>query len=401
MTIECKCPGCGGRFRTADSAMGHRVKCPRCAAVILLPGQPSAAPAAPSSPASGAPPVPKQASSSPPSPPPAAEPGWFVRTADDAQHGPMIKAQLDRLVAERRLDAFCEVRRADWDAWRMIEQVYPAMAIDGAEDDVLLSDADLALEAHAGQSSRVQPCPDCGQTVSRRAAACPHCGCPLSRLTPASPSACSSEGMSPGSSGGRRRFVRRAAFLVVGFTLLAGVVGAGVYLGLEIRKRSRAVDAPSAPVAPVQPPAAPAVAPAVGPLDAEQIARCKDEVAAAMAREVDNALRAKHDLTSVLAPLGDYARALEMAQEMVDPRSKPSEEKTPAAPAAAEKTPYESQLDSLQRECRDYLDAHVSEPVANKEAVWSAGRDWVKIKLPEQQLLENYSQPNVPPPPTR
>ena len=30
------------------------------------------------------------------------------------------------------------------------------------------------------QNTKLQPCPDCGREVSRRAASCPGCGCPLS-----------------------------------------------------------------------------------------------------------------------------------------------------------------------------------------------------------------------------
>jgi len=372
MTIECRCPGCGGRFRAADSAVGQRVKCPRCGAVIAL-----AAPA----PAAPKPTV-------PPQPAAAGEPGWFVRTADDTQHGPMTKAQLDRLVTEHRLDAFCEVRRADWDAWRMIEEVYPALAID--DDDEPL--------ATGGQTSRVWPCPDCGQTVSRRAAACPHCGCPLveqvaSRWTVGPPPVPSSSVRSvPAAS--RHRLARRATFLAGAIVLLVGIVAAGIYLGILIRDRSRSVASPAVPVAPSPPPA-------VQNLDAQRVAQCKDEVATNMARQVDDALRLRHDLTATIPQLGEYARALEMAQEMADPRSKRSKEKESPEPAAGASPPYESQFESLHRDCRAYLDAHVTEPVDREETIWNVGRDWVKMRLPEQQMLEDLLKPKPTPPETR
>ena len=34
--------------------------------------------------------------------------------------------------------------------------------------------------ARGRQNIKLQPCPDCGREVSRKAASCPGCGCPLS-----------------------------------------------------------------------------------------------------------------------------------------------------------------------------------------------------------------------------
>jgi len=383
MTIECRCPGCGGQFRAGDEAAGRRVKCPRCAAVIAVPAAVSTGPA------------------------------WFVRTADEKQHGPMAKEQLDRLVAERRLDAFCEVRRADWDQWQLIEEVYPALAVDVAEDDPPASKPGVnhPADSDAGQSGRVRPCPDCGQTVSRRAAACPHCGCPLLERPPAAPPIQSTVVPQPSIQPPRetsvearawaaRRLTRQVAFLAVGLLLLAGVVSAGVIIGLQLRNRSRSEPPIVPPVAQSQP-AEPTVTPSptsAAALTDEQIAHSKEKVAADMAREVDSVLRLRHNTMQALPQLGEYAKLLQEAQEMADPLTKPSKnsvesKKKAAKQDAAAAGPYQSQFDALCRECREYLDANVKPPVDREETIRNVGREWVRMRLPEQRMLEEMLQP--------
>ncbi|MBN1591131.1 MAG: DUF4339 domain-containing protein [Pirellulales bacterium] len=405
MAVECRCPGCGQRFKAADAALGHRVKCPQCAAVIQLPGQ--APPAAP----------PKSAPSFPPD---AAAPAWFVRTADQRQHGPMGKEQLDRLVAEGQLDGFCEVRRADWDEWRLIEESYPALAIDNGDDDEDMDIYGIAPPlppvASAEQTPRVRPCPDCGQTVSRRAVQCPHCGCPLTEGGPTQPSSLTSRAgvreqprdnqgrfaRLPGHVGTRHSLIRQVAFLTIAIVLLISVVVGGIYVGIQLLRRSPAPvgpsvkdvlsqTRPSAPV-PVQP-----ASPVAQGLTAEAIAQCKNEVAEAKARYVDDYQRTKQQTVSQLAQL---TREMDVLRELTDPHSKrpAAQETSKPSPEAAQS--YQSQLETLRRECRSYLDAHVTEPATRKETIWSLGEDWVRTRVPEQTLLEGLLQPSAKPPDT-
>ena len=429
MTFECRCPGCGGRFRAADEAAGRRVACPKCGAAIQLPGPSKPAPPSPS------PPEPKQVSASPKATPP--EAAWFVRTADDNQHGPMTKGQLDQLVAQGRLDAFCELRRADWGAWREIEEVYPSLALDDDADEALGNEnIESSGSSAASQTSRVRPCPDCQQIVSRRAVQCPHCGCPLIEADAAQPSAQPSPQQSPpgpsrvrysGTSrqarddqgrfaadteqttGGptyvQRRRARRIAFLVFSIVLLIAVIIAGIFIGIQIHNRSVAAKTPVAPI-PAKPketpPPEPPAAKKNTPLTAEQVAECKEKVAAAMAREVDNAQRVKHDTMRAIPQLGEYARALEMAQDMLDPKkANRRQEKDDSKQSPKPDEPYQSQYAELLDDCLDYLNKHVTEPVEREETIWNAGNDWVKMRLPERQMLENLLRPPTTPDETR
>jgi DNA-directed RNA polymerase subunit RPC12/RpoP len=115
-----------------------------------------------------------------PLPKPAAQPGaaaqWYVRTADEQLHGPVTKSQLDALVAEGRLDGFCRVHRGDWDHWKWIEDVYSGFAMSEEAEPEGFADG---KKADTKPESRLQPCPDCGKTVSVRAIQCPNCGCPI------------------------------------------------------------------------------------------------------------------------------------------------------------------------------------------------------------------------------
>ena len=37
MAIDCRCPSCGANFRVAEKHAGHRIKCPKCAGLIVVP----------------------------------------------------------------------------------------------------------------------------------------------------------------------------------------------------------------------------------------------------------------------------------------------------------------------------------------------------------------------------
>jgi hypothetical protein len=46
MALEVSCPACQASLRVRETYVGKQIKCPRCAAVLTVPGAPSAAPAA-------------------------------------------------------------------------------------------------------------------------------------------------------------------------------------------------------------------------------------------------------------------------------------------------------------------------------------------------------------------
>jgi len=411
MTFECRCPGCGARFRAPDTAAGRQVKCPQCAVMIQLARQapagptlsPPPPPVAPKAAVGGpvAQPQPPAATQPivPPRPAAAGQPGWFVRTANDKQHGPMAKEQLDRLVTQQQVDAFCEVRRADWDQWRLIEEVYPSLAIADAEDDLMARGAGSHRSAGPTieRSSRLWPCPDCGADVSRRAVECPHCGCPLVKKVPARPPVQAPPLPPAGQAAPSAqrdhvpRGVGRIVFVSIAVVSVIAVVAAGVYLAVHFLGRSTST-APSPPVA--VPIAQPSPAPPAGLSDA-QIAQCKEKVAAAMARQVDERLRATHD---AMAQLGEIARTLKSLPELAEPNPKRSGAKSSAQPGPSPGGPYQSRFEQLHRDCRAYLDAHIARPVPDEKTIWSAGEDWSRMQMPEERLLESLLQSSGSPP---
>ena len=212
MAIQCQCPGCGRRLQVPETATGRRVKCPHCAAVIQV-GSPK--------------------SESPPLPGDPELPRWFVQTADKKQHGPVAKRQLDRLVAEGRLDGFCHLRRADWDHWKWIEEIYPQFAATGdsesKEKNVAASSRKSRVQAEgvSEAESRLHPCPDCGKIVSRRATQCPHCGCPIG---PPPARAASAGSESTRKSGGQPRNRKIVMILAVAGSLLVILAASVLYV---------------------------------------------------------------------------------------------------------------------------------------------------------------------------
>ena len=276
MAIQCQCPSCAQRFQVPESALGKRVKCPKCAVVIQL-NLPKGEP-------------PSQA---------AAPPQWFVRTADQKQHGPMSKAKLDQLVADGRLDGFCHVRQADGQQWKPIEEVYPQFAV--GEDAP--PDGPASTTASPETEPRLHPCPDCGKIISRRATECPNCGCPIG--PPAVATLPRRTSSAPKPSGKNRN--RKIVFLASAGVVLLVLLGTGVYVGVKLLNLGQSamdelklVTEPLAPP-PVEP--APPPAPTVDRPTPEQIAACMKDSAAAMARAVDQRFEQEYNAVRATRPV--------------------------------------------------------------------------------------------------
>ncbi len=160
MPILTPCPHCQKRFRAPDTLAGKSVKCPGCQGVVRVPAAegPAGSPQTPSQPAS-------------------ASASWYILTENREQMGPVTKEQLDNLATKGRL-SFCQIRRSDWRAWKWADDLYPDLPAPDRK-------ADSAAPAASGDDqdpARLVLCPDCGNTVSRRATGCPHCGCPFQEV---------------------------------------------------------------------------------------------------------------------------------------------------------------------------------------------------------------------------
>lgn len=186
MRIDVQCSQCQKRFRISEKFAGKRVKCPKCGGVIPVPEEPSQGTreAADSDAATGEPsggaasdvqPVeegapgsgPKQRSatgsgkaggglpateaeslsdtniSSLPQASAAAEgqtaaqPAveqedtsghWYMQTDTGEQYGPVEREELDRWLAEDRIDDSCQILHEGWQQWRWADEVYPQLS---------------------------------------------------------------------------------------------------------------------------------------------------------------------------------------------------------------------------------------------------------------------------------
>lgn len=397
MAIHVQCPGCGRAFRAPDALAGKRVQCPNCSGTITVgavarpPDRPRADTTAKKEP------LPKK---------PAAQPGaaaqWHVRTADEQLHGPVTKSQLDALVAEGRLDGFCRVHRGDWDHWKWIEDVYPGFAMSEEAEPEGFADG---RKANTKPESRLQPCPDCGKTVSVRAIQCPNCGCPIIPLvTPTDakertddPRIRNSTGRyvakekktAPSRTGRREKRARRTLLLVVGSSvLLLLLIATAIGVGWQLWKRATGpydeiIQSLSEEPAPPNEPVVPQPTTATTP---EQIEQWMQEASAEMANKVDRQYRKVHTAMSTLGKVQEMA---ELIESLSQPRPESRRRTEPGAPPPPEPTPYRSQYEALYAECFNYILGNLPPDQRNRSNIRTVAGRWADDKLaPLEQNLE-------------
>ncbi|MEA1952703.1 MAG: hypothetical protein U9N87_15080 [Planctomycetota bacterium] len=373
MTIRCQCKGCSARFDAPDALAGKAVRCPKCKAAIRLPGAKHEGVAA-STPPGGATQDHSLAGRGP---------SWFVRDTEGRHHGPMSKAELDRLVATERLDGLCQLRRADWEDWRWIETVYEQFVEPDAADETDLADEDTVA------GPRLAECPDCGKIVSRRATQCPNCGCPIAAMESRGTRDVDASEFHPR----RRGELGKAVFLTALVLFLMSLLAGSGYLGWQLWQKA---NRPAEILLPLQPPQASPVAPAqsvaVEPATPEQITAWIDEVASQTARQLDAEYQRMY-----LARTG--IQAMQQQAELIDSlvtgefakSAKHDKPKRPPPP------PYQSRYEPLREECVEYLKKNTNPKAASRASIVEQAKRWADTRRsPMQKALEE--QLGVPPP---
>ena len=107
MAIETKCPGCERTLRVADENAGKQARCPMCNTIYVVPGGESAKP---QSSASGA-----------------GDP-WYMKTPEGQIFGPVNRAELERLLADGRISAECELRTRENQEWRPANEYFGVLS---------------------------------------------------------------------------------------------------------------------------------------------------------------------------------------------------------------------------------------------------------------------------------
>ncbi|MFZ5829638.1 MAG: DUF4339 domain-containing protein, partial [Planctomycetota bacterium] len=122
MPIETQCNNCAKKIKVPDKFAGLKAKCPNCHAILDLPGTPVAgADAADVAPASVSTIEPT------PAPPVTGADLWYLKTEEGEEYGPVTKEELNTWVEEGRVDAACQVRRSETEAFRPAGEVYPEL----------------------------------------------------------------------------------------------------------------------------------------------------------------------------------------------------------------------------------------------------------------------------------
>lgn len=384
MPILTQCPQCQKKFRAPDALAGRSVKCPGCQSVVRVPAGESA----------GGSPAPGGAG---------AASAWYILTEGHQQMGPVSKEQLDNLATQGRL-SFCQIRRGDWQSWKWADDVYPDLP---PPKEKARKPAPAAT-SNDQDSARLVICPDCGNTVSRRATRCPHCGCPAAILQkptaadgpiatrPPAPAAAQTAvqtavpGQAPDAaaapsadSSGPTRSRRWLPYGIAGgLLLLIALVAAPLYLWWRAYSAVRDVVEPlSVPVSKPEPIPEPED-PGEKLLSSEEKTRCIDEASQKMAEHIDELNRQYH------LPLAMIKQTMDTA-ELWKALASPDPDKAPESVSGAGGTgikPYQSQARELFVECRDWVRSNVKRGACTATDVWATARQWAERK--QQAVLQ-------------
>ena len=136
MPVDVTCGSCQRKMRVPDTAAGKRIKCPKCQAIIDVPGPASAVPMG------------------------VAVEMWHLKTDDGQTYGPVSRADLDLWQAEGRLNNDSQVLRVGADQWQWATDLYPKLAAAPASAvpmGVAASPYDSAASAATGPAPHVAP----------------------------------------------------------------------------------------------------------------------------------------------------------------------------------------------------------------------------------------------------
>ena len=366
MSIRFQCPDCQKPFRVAAELGGKTFKCTGCGKIARVP--PAAGFAAGRGAKTGG-------------------QGWYIRSEDGQQLGPVSKEQLDNLATKGRL-GFCQVRRQDWQSWQWADDVYPDLPVDRNRQS-----SDLPCEAEGAgpkpQFARLVPSPDCGNTLPRRAAKGPHCGRPAAARAGVRSAAGAPAVAAPPAAGGPEQPAasgghswRFWAFLAGAMLLVATIIATPLVIGWQVRP---AAEHRTAGLAPVVEEALPAE-PSEELLSPEEETACIDQAAGEMARRID-AVQSRAALATSL--LGSSLKGLQMLEALAGGDLSAIPDSTGTVPGGGVE-PYESQFEALFAECRDDLRKNVKRGACTKSEVWQTAEAWAlgKRRAMDQALIE-------------
>jgi phage FluMu protein Com len=154
MSIEFACTHCGRLLRVPDAHARQQARCPNCQSVVDVP----VATAAAATPPDTMPPDTMPPDTTPPdATPPEAGGGatvdlWYLRPANGETYGPVTHAELERWVAEGRVNALCHVRNAGHNQWQWASKVLRLPASNAVGGDGIGPEAyrPVAADMYAG-----------------------------------------------------------------------------------------------------------------------------------------------------------------------------------------------------------------------------------------------------------
>lgn len=371
MPISTSCSHCQKKFRAPDNLAGKSVKCPACQGVVRVPAAENA-----------------PAGEMPVKPPGGSSASWYILTENREQMGPVSKEQLDNLATKGRL-SFCQIRRGDWRAWKWADDVYPELPPSLRKE----SEEATAADDEEPDSARLVLCPDCGNTVSRRATQCPHCGCPAAVLlkqnstpgdaavgpAPPSPLVIAPEPTAEGvEEQPPKSRLRRRLILAGALALLIAVIGTPAYFVWKTWKGvDNVVQQLTEPAAPKPEPIPESEEPGEELLSPEGKKAYIDEAARKMAEYIDE-LQRQHHLP--LAMISQTADSVKMLEKLAGGDLDAIPESTSAVPGGSGVEPYESQVDELFLTCRDWVRDNVKRGACTRADVWAVARQWAEEK---------------------